>query len=316
MELFKNNKRRTIMIKIADKIAEAIRNHRPIVALESTIISHGMPYPQNVETALAVEEVIRANGAIPATIGIIDGVPIIGMTPEEISQFGQKKGIEKVSRRDLAEVMANGKWGATTVAATMILAAKAGIEFFVTGGIGGVHRGASTTFDVSADLQELAKTNVTVICAGAKAILDLKLTLEYLETMGVPVYGYQTEKLPAFYTKDSAYRVDKKIDTPEEIAQIIRVKRTFPLDGGVLVTNPIPDEYSLDPNLIEKTIVAAVEKAREKGINGKEITPFLLKEIANITEGKSLDANIALIKNNAALGAQIAKAYCDIRNKR
>ncbi|MFA6617401.1 MAG: pseudouridine-5'-phosphate glycosidase, partial [Bacilli bacterium] len=191
------------MIKIADKIAEAIRNHRPIVALESTIISHGMPYPQNVETALAVEEVIRANGAIPATIGIIDGVPIIGMTPEEISQFGQKKGIEKVSRRDLAEVMANGKWGATTVAATMILAAKAGIEFFVTGGIGGVHRGASTTFDVSADLQELAKTNVTVICAGAKAILDLKLTLEYLETMGVPVYGYQTEKLPAFYTKDS-----------------------------------------------------------------------------------------------------------------
>jgi len=304
------------MIKIADKIANAIRLHQPIVALESTIISHGMPYPQNVETALAVEQVIREHGAVPATIGIIDGVPIIGMTPDEISLFGQKKGIEKVSRRDLPEVMANGKWGATTVAATMILAAKAGIEFFVTGGIGGVHRGAPTTFDISADLQELAKTNVTVICAGAKAILDLRLTLEYLETMGVPVYGYRTKKLPAFYTKDSAFNVDKKIDTPEEIAQIIRVKRTFPLDGGILVTNPIPEEYSIDEKLIEHTIKEALQEANVRGIHGKEITPFLLKEIADITGGKSLEANIALIKNNAIVGAQIAKAYSEIRNKR
>ncbi|MGI6713808.1 MAG: pseudouridine-5'-phosphate glycosidase [Bacilli bacterium] len=297
------------MIKIADHIAEAMRKHQPIVALESTIISHGMPYPQNVKTALEVEQVIRDNGAIPATIGIIDGIPIIGMTPEEIEAFGKRDGIEKVSRRDLPEVIANGKWGATTVAATMILAAKAGIEFFVTGGIGGVHRGASETFDISADLQELAQTNVTVICAGAKAILDLKLTLEYLETMGVPVYGYQTDKLPAFYTKDSPYEVDKRVDTPEDLAQIVYIKRTFPLDGGILVTNPIPDEYSLDANLIEATIVAALKKAKEASIEGKDTTPFLLKEVVAMTKGRSLEANIALVKNNAQLGAKIAKAY-------
>jgi pseudouridine-5'-phosphate glycosidase len=304
------------MIKIADHIAEAMRKHEPIVALESTIISHGMPYPQNVKTALEVEQVIRDHGAIPATIGIIDGVPIIGMTPEEIEDFGKRGGIDKVSRRDLPEIIANKKWGATTVAATMILAAKAGIEFFVTGGIGGVHRGATETFDISADLQELAKTNVTVICAGAKAILDLKLTLEYLETMGVPVYGYRTKKLPAFYTKDSPYEVDRRIDTPEEFAKIILAKRTFPLDGGILITNPIPDQYSLDGDRIEATILSALEKAKVQGISGKETTPFLLKEVVDMTEGKSLEANIALVKNNAKLGAEVAKAYCAMLKKR
>lgn len=301
------------MIIISPAVADAIRQRAPIVALETTIISHGMPYPKNVETALAVEAVIRAHGAVPATIGIIDGIPIIGMNEAEITAFGQRGGIVKVSRRDLPEVIANKKWGATTVAATMILAAKAGIEFFVTGGIGGVHREATSTFDISADLQELARTNVTVICAGAKAILDLQLTLEYLETQGVPVYGYRTKKLPAFYTSDSEFDVDQQIDTPEEIARIIKAKRTFPVDGGVLITNPIPEEFSLPRDKIETAIQRALVKAKKNGIHGKETTPFLLQEIVAITGGASLEANIALIKNNAALGAQIAAAYAKIR---
>ena len=230
-------------IRVKEEVLEALKQNRPVVALESTIISHGMPYPQNVETALQVEKIVRENGAVPATIGIIDGVGVVGMSPEEIEEFGKKgQEIPKVSRRDLPVIFAEKSWGATTVATTMILAAKAGVEFFVTGGIGGVHRGAELTFDVSADLEELARTNVTVICAGAKAILDLAKTLEVLETKGVPVLGYQTSELPAFYTRTSGLKVDYAIKDEEDAAAIVKAKRDFGLDGGVLITNPIPAE--------------------------------------------------------------------------
>ena len=242
-------------LRMSLEVEEAIREGKPVVALESTIISHGMPYPQNVETALAVEKVIRDHGGIPATIGIIDGVGVAGMSPEEIEEFGKRgQTIPKVSRRDLPYIFASKSWGATTVATTMILAAKAGIEFFVTGGIGGVHRGAETTFDVSADLEELGRTNVTVICAGAKAILDLPKTLEVLETKGVPVLGFQTEELPAFYSRSSGLKVDYKIKNAAEAAEIVRAKRNFGLDGGVLITNPIPEEYAMDETEINKVI--------------------------------------------------------------
>lgn len=297
-------------LKVNPEVQEAIKNRKPVVALESTIISHGMPYPQNVETALQVEKIVREHGGIPATIGIIDGVGIVGMTPEEIEAFGKKgQEIPKVSRRDLATIMATGSWGATTVATTMILANLAGVEFFVTGGIGGVHRGAETTFDVSADLEELARTNVTVICAGAKAILDLPKTLEVLETKGVPVLGYGTEELPAFYTRHSGLKVDSRVDTPDEVAQIIKMKRELKLDGGVLVTNPIPEEESMDPEKINAVIDSALKEMDEKGIKGKECTPFLLAKVAEITGGDSLAANIKLVFNNAAVGTEIAKAY-------
>lgn len=297
-------------IKINPEVENAIKQGQPVIALESTIISHGMPYPQNVETALKVEQIVRDNGGIPATIGIIDGIGIIGMNPEEIEAFG-KKGpeITKVSRRDMATVMAEGMWGATTVATTMILASLGGIEFFVTGGIGGVHRGAEETFDVSADLEELARTNVTVICAGAKAILDLPKTMEVLETKGVPVLGYGTSELPAFYTRTSGLKVDRKVDTPEEAARIIKMKRDLKLDGGVLIANPIPEEDSIDPEMINGVIERALSEMDEKGIKGKECTPFLLARVAEITEGKSLAANIKLVFNNAAVGTMIAKAY-------
>ena len=234
------------MLKINPEVLSAIKENRPVVALESTIISHGMPYPKNVQTALEVERVIREHGAIPATIGIIDGDAIVGMTPEEIEQFGKRKGIIKVSRRDLPVVYAKKLWAATTVAATMIIANQAGIKLFVTGGIGGVHRGAQETMDISADLQELAKTNVTVVCAGAKAILDLPLTLEYLETMGVPVLGYKTEELPAFYTAHSGLKVDYKLEDAKEAALAMYEKEKNNLQGGILITNPIPEEYSMD----------------------------------------------------------------------
>ena len=300
-------------IRIKEEAVRALAENRPVVALESTIISHGMPYPQNVETALAVEKIIRDNGAVPCTIGIIDGVGVVGMTPEEIEEFGRwGQGIPKVSRRDLPVIFAEKMWGATTVATTMILAAKAGIEFFVTGGIGGVHRGASETFDVSADLEELARTNVTVICAGAKAILDLPKTLEVLETKGVPVLGYQTKELPAFYTRTSGLNVDYALRDEEDAALIVKAKRDFGLDGGILITNPIPEEYSMDPEAIGKVIDEAIREMEEKGIKGKECTPFLLARTAEITEGKSLDANIRLVFNNAALGARIAARYCEI----
>ena len=300
-------KRKNPMIKINPIIQQALKERKPVVALESTIISHGMPYPKNVETALKVEQTIRDNGAIPATIGIIDGVAIVGMTPEEIEQFGKRKGVLKVSRRDLPVVYAKKLWGATTVATTMILANQAGIEVFVTGGIGGVHRGAQETMDISADLQELAKTNVSVVCAGAKAILDLPLTMEYLETMGVPVLGYKTKELPAFYTPHSGLNVDYEVDTYEEFAQIIKEKRNNNLQGGVLITNPIPDEYAMDAKIINDAIEEALQRAEKQGIKGKESTPFLLKTIVELTGGDSLESNIALVLNNAKLGANIAK---------
>lgn len=295
------------MTRISPEVHDALVHHRPVVALESTIISHGMPYPKNVETALRVEQVIREAGAIPATIGIIDGEAIIGMSPEEIEAFGKRKGIMKVSRRDLPICFARKLWGATTVAATLILARKADIEVFVTGGIGGVHRHGNETFDISADLQELANTDVTVVCAGAKAILDLPLTMEYLETMGVPVLGYQTEELPAFFTRKSGLKVDYRIDSAEEIARIIQVKRRTHLHGGVLVTNPIPEEHALDETKMNQAIQTALEEADQKGIHGKETTPFLLKKVVELTGGESLESNIALVLNNAKLGAEIAK---------
>lgn len=301
------------MLKINPEVAQALKEGRPVVALESTIISHGMPYPKNVETALRVEKTIREHGAVPATIGIIDGDAIVGMTPEEIEQFGKRKGIIKVSRRDLPVVYAKKLWAATTVAATMIVANQAGIEVFVTGGIGGVHRGAEKTMDISADLQELAKTNVTVVCAGAKAIIDLPLTLEYLETMGVPVLGYKTEELPAFYTAHSGLKVDYAIEDAEVAAHIIKEKRNNDLKGGILITNPIPEEFAMDAKVINDAIENALKQADEQGIKGKETTPFLLKTIVELTGGDSLESNIRLVLNNAAVGAEIAKEYCKIK---
>ncbi len=299
-------------MKINPEIINALKENKPVVALESTIISHGMPYPKNVETALKVEKTIRDSGAIPATIGIIDGEPIVGMTPEEIEEFGKRKGILKASRLDLPVIYAKKLWAATTVAATMIIAAQAGIEVFVTGGIGGVHRGANETMDISADLQELAKTNVTVICAGAKAILDLPLTMEYLETMGVPVLGYQTEELPAFYTRESGLKVNYRVDSPKEIALIMKEKKANNLNGGILVTNPIPKEYALDKSAIDFAIEKALAEANKQGIKGKAVTPFLLKTIVELTDGESLESNIKLVLNNAVLGAKIAKEYKEL----
>ena len=297
-------------MKINPEVLKALQNNQPVVALESTIISHGMPYPKNVETALRVEKVIREHGVLPATIGIINGEPIVGMTPDEIESFGKTKGIAKASRRDLPVIYAKKLWAATTVASTMIIAAQAGIEIFVTGGIGGVHRGAQETMDISADLQELGKTNVTVICAGAKAILDLPLTLEYLETMGVPVLGYQTKELPAFYTRHSGLNVDYEIKDPKEAAQIIFEKRKNNLQGGILITNPIPQEYAMDDAIINNAIEKALKMADEQGVKGKEITPFLLKTVVDLTGGESLESNIQLVLNNAAIGAEIAKEVC------
>ena len=294
---------------ISKEVKEALKNHQPVVVLESTIISHGMPYPKNVETALKVEEEIRKVGVIPATIGIIEGEAIVGMSKDQIEQFGQRKGIIKCSRRDLPIVYATKKWGATTVSATMIIAQQAGIEFFVTGGIGGAHKKANETFDISADLDELGKTNVSVICAGPKAILDLGFTLEILETKGVPVIGYQTDCLPAFYTSKSNYKVDYNASSPKEISDIIYQKRINHLDGGVLITNPIPKQFEMDYKLIDEAISKALEDMEKLKIKGKEETPFLLKRIVELTNGESLEANIALVLNNARLGALIAKEY-------
>ena len=302
-----------MLIKINEEVKRALENNIPVVALESTIISHGMPYPQNVQTALNVERIIRENGCVPATIGIIEGTPIVGMNAEEIELFGKTKGICKVSRRDLPIIMSKKLWGATTVSTTMILANMAGIEVFVTGGIGGVHKGAQQTFDISADLQELAHTNVTVVCAGAKAILDLPLTLEYLETQGVPVLGYKSENLAAFYSKDSGLKLDYEMKDEAEIAKAIYFKRQMKLDGGILISNPIPDEYSIDNEYINKFIDDAINEANRLQIKGKDTTPFLLKAIADATQNKSLDANIALIYNNAKVGANIAKEYCKLK---
>lgn len=300
-------------MKISPEVLEALKHNKPVVALETTIISHGMPYPKNVETALKVEQVIRDHGVVPATIGIIDGEPIVGMTPEEIELFGKTKGIAKASRRDLPVVYAKKMWAATTVSSSMILANQAGIEVFVTGGIGGVHRGAQESMDISADLQELGKTNVTVVCAGAKAILDLPLTLEYLETMGVPVLGFKTKELPAFYSRHSGLEVDYTINDYKEAAQIIMEKRNNHLQGGILITNPIPEQYSMDDKIIDDAIEKALNMAKKQGIRGKEITPFLLKTVVELTGGESLESNIQLILNNAAVGAEISKEVCKLK---
>ncbi len=301
------------MLKINPEVKKALEEGKPVVALESTIISHGMPYPKNVQTALLVEQTIRDHGAIPATIGIIEGDAIVGMTADEIEEFGKRQGILKASRRDLPVVYAKKYWAATTVATTMIIAAQAGIELFVTGGIGGVHRGATETMDISADLQELAKTDITVICAGAKAILDLPLTLEYLETQGVPVLGFKTDELPAFYTAHSGLKVDYRIDSYEEAALVMKEKKKNHLIGGILITNPIPEEYAMDQNTIDNAIKTALMDAQRQGIKGKEVTPFLLKTIVEITGGDSLESNIKLVINNAIVGAEIAKAYNKIK---
>ncbi len=296
-------------LDVAPEAAEALKAGKPVVALESTIISHGMPYPQNVETALQVEKIIRENGAVPATIAVIGGRLKAGLSPEEIDYLGKTgSAVAKASRRDLPVLVAQGRDGATTVTTTMMIAHMAGIQVFATGGIGGVHRGAETTMDISADLEELARTPVMVVCAGAKSILDLGLTLEYLETHGVPVIGYGTEELPAFYTRKSGFGVDYRIDTPEDLAKAFYVKQDMGLGGGMLVTNPIPEEFSMDADVINKAISDAVAEAKEQGIHGKETPPFLLAKIKELTGGNSLDSNIQLVFNNARLAAKTASA--------
>ncbi|MGG3467541.1 pseudouridine-5'-phosphate glycosidase [Neobacillus pocheonensis] len=296
-------------ITLSEEVRTAKEQGKPIVALESTIISHGMPYPQNVQTAREVEQIVRDHGAVPATIAIIDGKIKIGLSNDELEMFGKSSDVAKASRRDLAYLIATKKLGATTVAATMICAEAAGINIFVTGGIGGAHRGAETTMDISADLEELGQTNVAVICAGAKSILDLGLTMEYLETKGVPVIGYQTDVLPAFYTRKSEFSLNLRADDVETIASTLKVKWDLNLKGGAVIANPIPEEFAMDEQVINGVIEAALKEAEEKHISGKDVTPFLLGKVKELTEGKSLDANIALVKNNAMVGAKLAVSF-------
>ena len=298
-------------LDISPEVKAALDEGRPVVALESTIISHGMPYPKNVETALLVEKTIRDNGAIPATIAVIGGRLKAGLSHEEIEYLGKTgRGVAKASRRDLPALVARGADGATTVTTTMIIAHMAGIRIFATGGIGGVHRGAETTMDISADLEELAQTPVMVVCAGAKSILDLGLTLEYLETKGVPVIGYGTDELPAFYTRKSGFSVDYRADSPEELAAMFRAQRDLGYRGGMLVTNPIPEQYAMDKEVIDAAIAQALRECGEKGVHGKETTPFLLARVVELTGGESLESNIRLVLNNAALAALTACALC------
>ena len=296
---------------ISKEVQEALNKGEAVVALESTIISHGMPYPKNVETALLVEKTVRDNGAIPATIGIIDGEIIVGMSPEQIEDFGKKKGIAKVSKRDLPIVVAKKAYGATAVSATMIIAKMAGIPLFVTGGIGGVHRGAEHTFDISRDLKELGEVDVTVVCSGAKAILDIPKTLEYLETEGVSVLSYKAPKFANFYSLSSDGPVDYVFESPEEAADILYAKKSLGLKGGVLISNPVPEEMALPHEYIDSIVDQAVREAEEQGVKGKDATPFLLKRIVELTGGKSLESNIALVCHNAELGARIAKALAE-----
>ena len=296
-------------LDLSPEVEEALSQGRPVVALESTIISHGMPYPKNVETALLVERTVRENGAVPATVAILGGRFKAGLSAQEIEYLGRTgAAVTKASRRDLPAIVARGMDGATTVCATMIIAHMAGISVFATGGIGGVHRGAERTMDISADLEELARTPVMVICAGAKAILDLGLTREYLETKGVPVLGYGTEQLPAFYTRTSGFTVDYRVDSPEQLAAMFTAQRGLGFDGGMLVANPIPREYAMDKAVIDRAIDRALGESEEKHIRGKEITPFLLARVAQLTGGDSLESNIKLVLNNAALAAQTAAA--------
>ncbi len=298
-------------LEIKDEVKEALKEGRPVVALESTIIAHGMPHPQNIETALEIEEIIRDNGAVPATIGIIDGKIKIGLTKKEVEFLGESDEIVKVSRRDLPVVLAEKRHGATTVAGTMIAADLAGIKIFVTGGVGGVHRGAENSLDISADLEELKKTSVAVIAAGAKSILDLGLTLEKLETFGVPVLGYQTEELPAFYSRHSGFNVDYKLENPKHTADILKAKWELGLEGGVLIANPVPEADEIEYAVINEKIEQALGEAAARGIKGKELTPFLLDRIKEITDGQSLETNISLVRNNAVVGAKIAKAFSE-----
>lgn len=299
-------------LDISEEVKEALYEKRAVVALESTIISHGMPYPENVESALNSEKNIRDNNAVPATIAIIKGKIKVGLNKEELEYMGSNSSIAKSSRRDLAAMLALKKDGATTVTTTMIGASLAGIKVFATGGIGGVHRYAQETFDISADLQELSKTNVAVVCAGAKSILDLALTIEYLETFGVPVLGYKTDKFPAFYTRESGYKVDYKVDTAKDIANILNTKWSLGLEGGVLVCNPIPEEYEMDKYYINKIIDDTVKEAKDKKISGKDVTPFILAKLHSVTENKSLKANKELVYNNCKVAANIAYEYSNL----
>lgn len=298
------------LLQISPEVKQALADNKPVVALESTIISHGMPFPQNAQTAIEVEETIRKHGAVPATIAIIGGVMKVGLSQQEIELLGREgHSVTKVSRRDLPFVLAAGINGATTVASTMIIAALAGIKVFATGGIGGVHRGAEHTFDISADLQELAHTNVAVVCAGAKSILDLGLTTEYLETFGVPLIGYQTKALPAFFCRTSPFEVSIRLDTPEQIARAMAVKWQSGLNGGLVIANPIPQAYAMPEEQINSAIDRAVAEAEQQGVVGKESTPFLLARVAELTGGDSLKSNIQLVFNNAILACEIAKEY-------
>ena len=300
-------------LHIHPEVKRALSEGQPVVALESTIISHGMPYPKNIEMAKNVSKIIRENGAIPATIAIIDGVLKVGLTTEEIEFLGTSKDVLKASRRDLPFIISKKLNGATTVATTMILANLAGVKVFATGGIGGVHRGAQETFDISADLQELANTNVAVVCAGAKSILDIGLTLEYLETNGVPVVGFCTEEFPAFYTRKSGFGVDYKVDSSMEVANALKAKWDLDLKGGMVIGNPIPKEFEMDYDTINSAIESALKEADENNITGKKVTPFLLDKVKTITAGKSLDANIELVYNNAKVAAQIAKDLANLK---
>jgi len=298
------------LLDFSGEVAAAVSVGQPIVALESTIIAHGMPWPRNVETALAVEAEVRALGAVPATAAILDGRVKLGLTPDEIERLGRSgRDIAKVSRRDIPIVLAHGGTGATTVAATMIVAALADVRVFATGGIGGVHRGAETTFDISADLQELARTPVAVVCAGAKAVLDLRLTLEYLETHGVPVIGYRTDRLPAFWSRDSGFGVDVRLDQPEEIALVMKSQWQLAMGGGLVIGNPIPESFELPRERMDQATEQALHEARSQDITGKEVTPFLLDRLNALTGGDSLASNIQLVLNNARLAAQVAIAY-------
>ena len=294
-------------VEYSDEVKKAMEEGKPVVALESTIISHGMPYPQNIETAKACEEIIRENGAVPATTAIIGGKIKIGLSDEELEFMATSKDIIKASRRDFAYIVSQGLNGATTVASTIIASRLAGIKIFVTGGLGGVHRHAEVTFDISRDLEELAANDIMIVCAGCKSILDIGLTLEYLETKGVPVFGYQTDYMPAFFTRKSEFKVDYNIKNPREAAEAAKAQWELGLQGGILLTNPIPESDSMDEEKINTAIEKALVEAEEKGIHGKETTPFLLSKVLEVTEGKSLEANIALVKNNARLGAEVAK---------
>jgi pseudouridylate synthase len=297
------------LIEIHPTIQEALKNNVPVVALESTIISHGMPYPDNVKMALKVEEIIKKEGAVPATMAILNGTIKVGLDHDDIEYLAQAKNVYKVGKRDFAYVISQKKTGATTVSGTSLIASMVGIKVFATGGIGGVHRGAEKTFDISRDLEELSQVDICVICAGAKSILDLGLTLEYLETKGVEVIGYQTEELPAFYTRTSGFKVNYKLDSPQEIANLLHAKWSLNLKGGVVVANPIPQAYSMDEEVIQKAIDSALKEAQEQVISGQDVTPFLLSKVKAITEGSSLESNIELVYNNARLAAKIAIAY-------